>query len=567
MAINDSSWENQIEDIITSGSISLIIIYGNIRDLYFTENGPARLQDYLFEKHFNKSNYRISYDPQSGIQFMEKSQREEFFRNLEGYDAYHGTQFSKSPPKDPVPAFSILENWARIKIMDQKSTVCVIQYAEHLVPAAEAGRISNETRFLLVSLDKWSHDPLFLQNGVIFVLITENLTLLHPDLTRNPHVAHIRIPHPDMNARQKYIEELKSKQPQATDLSPQAMASLTSGLSLVQIKRMFQSMDRPGEKIDPALLKKYKKEYIEAECTGLLEFVEPTWTLDNVAGHEGAREMLRNTAKMLKAGTTNYLPMGYLICGPVGTGKTFIVSCFAGEAGIPVVKFLNFRSQWQGASEANLEKIINLLKSAWPVAVMIDEADAFLGDRNQQGDSGTSSRIFASLATFMSDTAYRGKIIWFLMTSRPDFLPVDMKRQGRAEEHIALFHPQNSDEEEVLFKALASKNKISVEGIKFSSAHLKDTLLSGADIEAILVRAALLSQVKGEIKLSQESLVTATSDFRSPYYPIEMELQILLAIRECTSEKLIPKKYRNQSSEDITSRINQLKGLLGENLS
>ena len=60
------------------------------------------------------------------------------------------------------------------------------------------------------------------------------------------------------------------------------------------------------------------------------------------------------------------------------------------------MKFLNFRSQWQGVTEGNLEKILKLLHAMWPVGVIIDEADAFLGDRNQQGDSGTSNRVFAS---------------------------------------------------------------------------------------------------------------------------------------------------------------------------
>ena len=30
--------------------------------------------------------------------------------------------------------------------------------------------------------------------------------------------------------------------------------------------------------------------------------------------------------------------MGYLVGGPVGTGKTFMVTCFAGDIGVPVVK-------------------------------------------------------------------------------------------------------------------------------------------------------------------------------------------------------------------------------------
>ncbi len=146
-----------------------------------------------------------------------------------------------------------------------------------------------------------------------------------------------------------------------------------------------------------------------------------------------------------------------------------MVTCFAGDIGVPCVKFLNFRSQWQGVTEANLEKIFNLLKALWPVAVMIDEADAFLGDRDAGGDSGTSSRIFAAIASFMGNTAYRGKIIWFLLTCRPDLLPIDLKRQGRAEEHLALFYPQTDAERDELFKAMQKKTKVKVDVPSFPS--------------------------------------------------------------------------------------------------
>ena len=62
------------------------------------------------------------------------------------------------------------------------------------------------------------------------------------------------------------------------------------------------------------------------------------------------------------------------------------------------------------------------------------------------GDSGVSNRVFAQIAQFMGNTELRGKVIWFLLTCRPDLLPVDLKRQGRAEEHIALFYPETEEE-------------------------------------------------------------------------------------------------------------------------
>src|SRR2546427_12225511 len=147
-------------------------------------------------------------------------------------------------------------------------------------------------------------------------------------------------------------------------------------------------------------------------------------------------------ARALSQGRLDVVPMGYLICGPVGTGKSFIVQCFAKEIGIPVVELLNFRSKWQGQTEANLERVLALLDAIGPVAVVVDEADAALGTRETGGaDSGVSGRGVASLAACMGDTRRRGKVIWFLMTSRPDLVPVDLKRQGRAEEHLALFPP------------------------------------------------------------------------------------------------------------------------------
>src|SRR4029450_307774 len=126
-------------------------------------------------------------------------------------------------------------------------------------------------------------------------------------------------------------------------------------------------------------------------------------------------------------------------------------------------------SQWQGVTEANLEKIFNLLKALWPVAVIVDEADAFLGNRGASGDSGTSSRVFASIASFMGNTEFRGKIIWFLLTCRPDLLPIDLKRQGRAEEHLALFYPQTDEERDELFRVMAKKCKVEVDVPSFKA--------------------------------------------------------------------------------------------------
>src|SRR5438034_1089754 len=165
-------------------------------------------------------------------------------------------------------------------------------------------------------------------------------------------------------------------------------------------------------------------------------FIEASWTLDTVVGHEAAKARLREDAKLLKRGALDSLPMGYLLCGPVGTGKSFMAQCLSGEIGIPCVILKNFRSKYVGETEGNLQHVLSVLRAMGPVVVVVDEADAALGSREAEGDSGTSSRVFGMIAAQMGDTQYRGRIIWMLLTARPDLLPIDLKRQGRAEVDI-----------------------------------------------------------------------------------------------------------------------------------
>ena len=154
--------------------------------------------------------------------------------------------------------------------------------------------------------------------------------------------------------------------------------------------------------------------------------------------------------------------MGYLITGRIGTGKTFVVQCWAGEIGIPCVVFKNFRDRWVGATESNLEKIFARAARAsarwWCSSTKPIRPP---GKREGgDGDSGLSGRVYSMLAKEMSDTRNRGRIIWVFATSRPDLLEVDLKRQGRLDVHIPLFPPRDARRSATaLLLAIAKKLK------------------------------------------------------------------------------------------------------------
>ena len=214
---------------------------------------------------------------------------------------------------------------------------------------------------------------------------------------------------------------------QATDFTTAELAELSNGLNLTSLQVLLSQGKQKSSRVDRPRFKQLKKTMIERQCQGLVDFVEPKHTLDLVVGQQAAKDRLKQDAELILKGRLDAAPMGYLLCGPVGTGKTFLAECYAGSIGIPCVKLRNFRSKYVGETEANLEQVLTVLRSLGPVVVIIDEADASLGNRQSEGDSGTSSRVFAMIASQMGDTRYRGQIIWMLLTSRPELLPVDLE--------------------------------------------------------------------------------------------------------------------------------------------
>ena len=563
------SWAQKLAQAYYTKTVSTFLLHGAVRDLQ--PLGPAEdrsygpLKQFLTEELFGGRSHVLHYDRSSGIRAANPDSQKDFTRTLSAYDTLYGTEYAKVLPRDPGRALQILENYLRMRLSDGQSLALIIDFAETLVPGGEIGSLSAEDRFALATLIKWASDPQFLAGDLSIVLLVENLAEISARLSRNPYVANIELPLPNEEERQDFVRvKLEGKKlGSVSEIPAPALAKMSAGLSRINLDRILTEATEREVRITPELLKDRKKEIIQAECHGLLEFIEPAHTLDSVAGHGKAKEMLRQASAALKKGRIEVLPMGYLVSGPVGTGKTFLATCFAGEIGIPCVKFLNFRSQWQGVTEANLEKIFNLLKALWPVAVMVDEADAFLGNREASGDSGTSSRVFASIASFMGNTEFRGKIVWFLLTARPDLLPVDLKRQGRAEEHLALFYPQNDAERDELARIVAKKVKVP-HLPSFAALLPKGTQMSGADIEAVLVRSKFRALAAGREEPTEDDVRAVVSDFVPPSYPLEIELQNLAAVQECTSRELLPEVYRTMERDSITRRIRELKLLLEE---
>jgi len=558
-------WARELSEKYYSRTISMFVLHGNVRDLVAWKR-PASvqfppLQQFLKEALFGQRDLVISYDRGGGLSFATPEMKADFDRALTGYDSFHGTTLSRGLPRNPDSVLSLLDNYLRLRILDHKKIALIVDFTETIAPAGDSSSMPAEDRNSLVILKRWAQNPVFLQADVTFCLIAENLIELNLGLVQNPGVAAIQIPLPDETERLEVI----AAQPAPTtgsDVTPAALAKLTAGLKRVQLLSLIADSVENQRPLTLKFLTQRKKQLIEAESGGLLEFVQSRFDLSMVAGQAAAKRKLQDAAQAIRAGRTDVVPMGYVICGPVGTGKTFLTTCFAGEIGIPAVTLKNFRSMWQGVTEGNLERVLNLLKAMSPIAVIVDEADAQLGNRSSSGDSGVGNRVFAQIAQFMGNTELRGKVIWFLLTCRPDLLPVDLKRQGRAEEHIALFYPDTDEERLAMLRAMQKKTGTQVSSPDIEQFFLKHaTGLSGADVEALLMRARMRSVLANETTVTLEYIQAALEDFVPPSYPTEIELQTLAAVLECTSKSLLPPKYRDLDRGEIIRRANELAAL------
>jgi len=540
-------WAAQLAELYFSGTTAAFVLHGNTYDLVRIGAGDELrygvLAEFLTEQLFGRWSLVLHYDLGRGLRAF--AGRDE--RRLKEMVALVNRKVGdlSALPKDPATAFAVLDRLVRHNVMaaegDRLSLAVIMDQASYVFPAGEPGRLNLQASSELVTMVNWAMSPQVKQLNMAFVLVDEKLTEVSDRLAGNPHAATIEVPLPTEPERETFIQASSggASISDFSDFESAGLAKLTAGISLTDLNVLIQSARESGRRLDGAVFRSLKKRLLERQCRGLLEFIEPKWTLDTVVGHEAAKGRFRQDAALLKRGVLDSLPMGYLICGPVGTGKSFLAQCVSGEIGVPCVILKNFRSKYVGETEGNLERVLSVLRAMGPVVVVVDEADAALGSREQDGDSGTSSRVFAMIAAQMGDTQYRGRIIWMLLTARPDLLPIDLKRQGRAEVHIPLFYPTDESEVRQMFVILANKlgSRVSIDDVPPipQLGHL-----SGADIEGIVGRAWRSSLLAGADHITRESLAEVVAQFMPSTQGLERELQETAAILECTDRQFLP---------------------------
>jgi transitional endoplasmic reticulum ATPase len=603
------AWADDLRRRYVRGESSMFILHGNVYDSVLSGNGVTSLTDFLGNVLMKQTKDTIAvYNVATGVRFVKRG---------EGVANLDELLLSSEKPQ-------VLGALERMLIGGTKAAV-IVEYAEVVAPAGDSNFQSESDRAAIVTLHRWSFLPEIERCDNVVILIAENLAELAPKIVSNPKVAVIEIPMPDRDERraaavlgdkrlsgaevdryaeitaglkavqilsiltpppaapdsdsaerERYIVSLLGDAPDTRERAAK-LAAMTSGMAHEEIRKLIApgSQVKPEDAQSPAvkaevdkLIARRKREILERECYGLVEFVEPEHGFEVVGGMEEVKKDLLSLAENLREGRIARVPMGILFTGPMGTGKTFVAEAFAKECGVTAIKLKNFRSKWVGATEGNLEKILNVVKAIGQVVVIIDEGDRAFGTGEGESDGGTSSRVIARVKEFMSDTSNRGRILFVVMTNRPDKLDVDLKRAGRLDRKIPFLYSQTPEEVEQVAAALVRKNKIQTEVDFPTIRHGFSSKLVGysnADVEAVILMANddAAREDGGDKPVSAERFLAAARDY-FPSRDVELlEYMELLAVFEASSRRLLPPKYAGMTVEELDTRMRQLRLIVG----
>jgi AAA+ superfamily predicted ATPase len=572
-------WALELARRWNSGTYSLFVLHGNVFDLFPVQEGSALnylpLKPFLTRRLFPERACLLFYDISDGLTFGSSEMQKRFFEWLEIYDNVENTNFHQAgPPRDFIRLAPLLRRFF-LRITEEKEKwkgiTLIVDFPEKLIPASEEAGSSVDERMNLVTFLKWAAAPELARLDVGVILVTESAAELHADLLQNPHVAQVRIDLPDADERLRFLqsgwaENLAGGKPFSdwSDFNPEQLAARCAGLNLLRAQHLLAEAIRNGARVTQEHVTAGKKRLIEEYCQGLVRFKDPRAgvTLDLVATHTAAKKKLRELAWLIKNGKTDVIERGVLVPGRVGVGKSFLIDCFASECGLPVMEMGEFRSKWVGDTERQQTRILMTIRALGPVIVVVDEADAVFGTREADGDSGVSGRVFAAFAAHIGDSSLRGRELWVAMTSRPDLLAIDMKRQGRFGLCVPLFPAQGPDDVMELFSTVSRVKKISVSDpiLAYIRENLGARPLTGSDVESILIRAkerAVLEKRDDDVQ--RGDIEEAVGSFIDPLDPEMLRMQELAAVLACSDKRYLPAQFVNADRAALLEEFSRLK--------
>ncbi|MCR4319103.1 MAG: AAA family ATPase, partial [Candidatus Brocadiaceae bacterium] len=380
--------------------------------------------------------------------------------------------------------------------------------------------------------------------GQVIVIAATNIPgSLDPALRRPGRFdREISIPIPDQNARLTILEVHSRGMPLSEDVNLNKLAEITHGFvgadlqalcresAMLCLRKLIPEIDLGTSNIPYETMLNLKvsmEHFIEAlkeiEPSALREvFVEiPNVRWEDVGGLDTAKQQIREAVEwplkypdMFKQAKIN-MPKGILLYGPPGTGKTLMAKAVANET---KVNFISVKgpaliSKYVGESERGIRDMFKKAKQAAPCIIFFDELDVIVPRRGEGGDSHVTERVIGQFLTEMDGIEELKGVLVLAATNRMDQIDPALLRAGRFDYLIEI--PVPDEETRLKIFQVHTKDKPLEKGIDFKKFAQETEGMTGADIELICKKAALMTIRNAISKQSASSgeLVITENDF------------------------------------------------------
>ena len=606
--------------LINSGTSRSIVLSGNIHDLFFIEDGEQG--DYIPLVKFLTRSWDIPgflllvYELNGPLRFLRASDREKMrdvfnlWRQAASPERKRGASYEQSrppsedafgaaparlktaptggtsPPSEdafegylddaigsPTLALELLRQFCLIsrttnhlgeKLLTEKLLI-IIEATDMLLPEGEIRGLSQADRHRVSIVQDWISDSEFMKATDTVVFVTESKSLVNSRIMRLPQVVGVEIPSPELDARRHFISWFNRTQKPAEQTlnlwgTQAQLAMLTAGLSLQALRQLLVAACYAGGKLRPEAVIEKVSEFIQAQLgEDVVEFKKPAHTLKDIVGNRKLVEFLKKRLIPRITSTGADAISGLSVCGPIGSGKTFIFEGLAGELDIPVLVLKNIRSMWFGQTDVIFERLRRLLMALVKVLIFVDEADTQFGDVGRDAHS-TERRLTGKIQAMMSDPQLHGNITWLLMTARIYNLSPDLRREGRVGDIvIPVLDPSGEDREAFLHWTLGNvfNETLPDAALQLLLEHTEG--YSAASFASLRADLEATKNLKGD--LTVDDIVDVVTDRILPNIGPIRRYQILQAFVNCTRKSLLPGDYSPEIRKSWLRQIAELEAM------
>jgi SpoVK/Ycf46/Vps4 family AAA+-type ATPase len=237
---------------------------------------------------------------------------------------------------------------------------------------------------------------------------------------------------------------------------------------------------------------------------GVLEFVPPRFSLDDVGGYDILKTWLKKRQSLfsreaLDAGIP--IPKGLLLMGISGCGKSLCVKTISTLWNLPLFR-LDMNAVFGTENpEATFLRALRSVEAVAPAVLWIDEIEMGVGGYREGGDAAMS-RIFSGFLTWMQE---KSAMVFVAATAnRIQLLPAEIIRKGRFDQVFFVDLP-NEEERKSIFAIHLKKNRADVARYDLVFLAKATRGWNGAEIEQAVISAMVDAYSEKRI-LTEEDL-------------------------------------------------------------